>query len=334
MPAKIDPAFEQRLETLREEARAKGRVNGRGVDVSGGPIPKQPPTKPGYYGMGVIKPPVWTWEIPIYFFIGGLSGMAAVIAAAAWFSHHAEVSRAAMWLATAGGVISPVLLILDLGRPQLFLNMLRVFKYKSAMSMGVYILSAFGTCAVPGGIVTEVFMRHWLPPGFLSQAVEILAVLLMLGSAGSGLLLATYTGVLLGATAVPAWFTHRSLLPVHFGTAGMGSAAAMLTLLGYRLPALAAINWAAASVETFLWLWLTFCRHGAADRALHEGLAGRLLQPAELLTGPVSVIALALSWSPVGAVCFLVGALMSRFGWVAAGKASARDPESVFASQS
>ena len=49
-----------------------------------------------------------------------------------------------------------------------------------------------------------------------------------------GTFLATYTGVLLGATAIPAWFLHRILLPIHFGTAGLGSAAAILELLGFR----------------------------------------------------------------------------------------------------
>ena len=343
MPGNQDPAFEQRLERLREEALLNGHVNGRGVTVAGGPIPKGGPArsdkgkeggKPGYYGLPMVKPPVWTWEIPIYLFIGGLSGMAAVIALAAWFGHHPEVSRVAMWLAFIGGVVSPVLLILDLGRPTLFFNMLRVFKHRSAMSMGVYILTVFGTCAVPGGVVMEVYARHLLPPGIWQTLAEALAVLLMVVSACSGMLLATYTGVLLGATAVPAWFTHRSLLPIHFGTAGMGSAAGCLVLLGYRLPALAAISWAAAGVETLLWLWLLLRRHGAADGALHHGRPGWLLQAAELLTGPVAVVLLASGFAPAGAISFLAGAFISRFGWVMAGRASACDPLATLASQS
>src|SRR5206468_8431881 len=67
---------EQRLQELREQAWDKGIVAGRGVDVTGGPIPH----RSGYYGQPIVKPPVWTWEIPIYFFIGGLAGMAAGIA--------------------------------------------------------------------------------------------------------------------------------------------------------------------------------------------------------------------------------------------------------------
>src|SRR6266542_3582116 len=110
---------EQRLEQLREQAWKDGVVAGRGVDVAGGPIPR----KPGYYGQAVVKPPVWTWEIPIYFFMGGIAGMSTVIASGAIIFHHVDLARAAMWVASiAGAILSPVLLILDLGRPHLFLD--------------------------------------------------------------------------------------------------------------------------------------------------------------------------------------------------------------------
>ncbi len=122
-----DSPSEKRLEELREQAWKDGVAPGKGVDVAGGPIPR----KPGYYGQPVVKPPVWTWEIPIYFFIGGLSGMSAVIASAAVLFHHVDLARTAIWLAAIGVILSSVLLIMDLGRPLLFINMLRVFKYQS-----------------------------------------------------------------------------------------------------------------------------------------------------------------------------------------------------------
>src|ERR1041384_6978243 len=90
---------ERRLDELREEAWEKGVVAGRGVDVAGGPIPR----KAGYYGQPVVKPPVWTWEIPVYLFVGGLAGMSAVIALAAAIFHHLDVVRAAMWGGGLGG---------------------------------------------------------------------------------------------------------------------------------------------------------------------------------------------------------------------------------------
>src|SRR5207245_8674068 len=123
---------EKRLDELREKAWGKGVAAGRGVDVAGGPIPR----KPGYYGQPVVKPPVWTWEIPVYFFVGGLGGMSAVIALAAAIFYHVDLAHTAMWLAAIGVILSSILLIMDLGRPKLFINMLRVFKHQSPMSMG------------------------------------------------------------------------------------------------------------------------------------------------------------------------------------------------------
>src|SRR5436309_2202086 len=236
----------KRLEGLREQAWKEGVVAGRGVDVAGGPIP----SKPGYYGQPVVKPPVWTWEVPLYFFFGGIAGMSAVIASGALIFHHVDLAREAMWLAAiSGGILSPILLIMDLGRPHLFLNMLRVFKHRSAMSMGAWILSAFGACAVPGLIALELH-AHQIFPGTLDQLVRVAAGIFIFGSAIFGTLLATYTGVLIGATAIPAWFLHRTLLPIHFGTAGLGSAAALLELLGHRIAPLNAIGFFAAAGES------------------------------------------------------------------------------------
>jgi len=323
-----NPAFENRLETLREQARATGSVSGNGVDIAGGPIPR----KPGYHGECVVRPPVWTWEIPLYFFVGGLAGMSPVIACAALLAHHAETARGAMWLAGIGAILSPILLVMDLGRPKLFLNMLRVFKYQSAMSVGAWILSAFGSCAVPGLIALELHARHFFPGNF-DAILGALAVLLIIGAAIFGLGLATYTGVLIGATAIPVWNLHRVLLPIHFGTAGFGSAVAALELLGHRIRPLNALGFAAAAVETILFITLEIRKHGKADRAAHEGRSGWTIRIGEIFTGPLSLILRGLGAVPFAGVSFLLGALLSRFGWLAAGRASGSDPESVFSAQ-
>jgi Ni/Fe-hydrogenase subunit HybB-like protein len=330
---------EQRLDQLRHEALSKGVVTGNGIDIAGGPVPirldtgrVRPTGGSGYYGEPVVRPPVWTWEIPVYFFVGGLAGMSAVIAAAAAMFHHPEIVSPAMWIAAGGVVLSPILLILDLGRPQLFINMLRVFKPQSAMSMGVWVLTFFGFCVVPGLAALELHRAH-LWPGVPDQALRVVAGLLIAGSAVFGMLLATYTGVLLGATAIPAWFLHRRLLPIHFGTAGLGSAAAILELLGYRIPPLHAVGFLAAGVETLLMVWLSLNRHGAADRACHHGFAGWLIRTGEFLSGPFSLVLRLFSFVPIAGISFLAGSLVSRFGWLAAGRNSGRDPEAVFASQ-
>jgi hypothetical protein len=319
---------EQRLVELRDEAWQKGVVGSRGVDVAGGPIPR----KPGYYGETVVRPPVWTWEIPIYFFVGALGGMSAVIALGALLFHHFDVARTAMWIAALASGLSPILLILDLGRPHLFLHMLRVFKPQSAMSMGAWILAAFGMCVVPGLIALELQTFH-LFAGAIDQILGVAAGILIFGSAIFGTLLATYTGVLIGATAIPAWFLHHRLLPIHFGTAGLGSAAALLELLGHRIAPLNAIGLFAAAIETVLLIWLSIDKHGVADRAIHEHGSGWLIRIGEVLTGPIPLVLRLLGAIPLAAISFLLGALVSRFGWIAVGKISGRDPESVFASQ-
>lgn len=342
--------FEKRLDDLRARAGSDGVVAGRGVDVAGGPIPpnglvrdslkkvrggsENSAGRPGYYGMSVVKPPVWTVEIPIYFFVGGLGGMAAVIALMAWIFRQPELARAAIWTTAVGaGIISPVLLISDLGRPMLFINMLRVFKHRSPMSMGSWILTALGVVSFPAAILVELY--HWeLLPDALQHALWFVALLMLLVSAPLGTLLATYTGVLIGVTAIPAWFTHRTLLPAHFGIAGMGSAVSWLLVLGYRLPALRMIALVVTAIETFFWLHLLFVRHGAADRALHEGRSGLMLQSAEILTGPAALVLLLIGQPLTAAIVFLCGAFVNRLGWIEAGRASGRDPEAVFASQS
>jgi hypothetical protein len=327
---------EQRLDRLREEAWQKGVVAGGGVDVAGGPIPR----KAGYYGQPVVKPPVWTWEIPVYFFVGGLAGMSAVIALAAAIFHHLDpalattvgVVRAAMWVAASGAVLSPILLILDLGRPRLFINMLRVFKPQSPMSMGAWILTAFGACVVPGLIALELH-AHQIFPGAFNELLRVAAGIFIFGSAILGMLLATYTGVLIGATAIPAWFLHRVLLPIHFGVAGLGSAAALLELLGHRIAPLNAIGFFAAAVESALLVWLTLDKHGAADRAIHKHRSGWLIRIGEILNGPLALVLRFFGLVPFAAISFLLGALVSRFGWMAAGKVSGCDSEAVFAAE-
>ena len=129
------------------------------------------------------------------------------------------------------------------------------------------------------------------------------------GSAIFGTLLATYTGVLIGATAIPAWFLHRTLLPIHFGTAGLGSAAAVLELLGYRISALNFLGFYAAGVETALLIWLSVDKHGAADRAIHEHGSGWLIRIGEVLNGPLALVLAVFLVHSIRGISFLLGAL-------------------------
>src|ERR1051326_1995047 len=128
-------------------------------------------------------------------------------------------------------------------------------------------------CTLAGLIVRKLHRLH-LFAAPVDQILGLVAVILVFGSAIFGMLLATYTGVLIGATAIPAWVLHHQLLPIHFGTAGLGSAAALLELLGHRIAPLNAIGIFAAAVETVLLILLSKKKHGKADRAVHEHRSG------------------------------------------------------------
>src|SRR5690242_3577678 len=130
----FDPVREERLLELRRAAEREGHINRPGIRPSGSPFPLASP-ETGYYGIPLLKEPSWTWEVPLYFFVGGAAGAAAVMGAIASYSGaDRRLVRHARWIAAAGAVISPALLIADLGRPERFLSMLRVFKPKSPMS--------------------------------------------------------------------------------------------------------------------------------------------------------------------------------------------------------
>jgi hypothetical protein len=326
-PIKSHRATEDRLDGLREEARQTGRVAETGMPIVGGPIPRDAASVAGYYGQPIVKPPVWTWQIGLYLFVGGTAGMSGVIALASLLTGQSlDFLRAALGVAFAGALISPALLVWDLGRPTRFLNMLRVFKWRSAMSMGVWTLLLFGGFAGSAFVLVEAWdflLRSGVPP----TALRGIALALAAGTALSGAVLATYTGVLLGATAVPVWSAHHRLLPFHFGIVGLGSAAAVLNLLGFHIAALNAIGLAVAAIETGVGAWIEIGRQGATARAIHHGTPGLLLRAAALLTGPVALILRLAGWVPAASVGFLIGAVLSRYGWVFAGRLSAKDPE-------
>lgn len=345
---------ERRLEQIRAEAEAEGRLPDRGIRATGGPLPPPPEAAgplpgssagrggrgeatAGYRGKPVLKPPVWTWEVGLYFFLGGLAGMAAVIAMVNRLTGgDAGLTRWALTLAAAGAVVSPLLLVLDLGRPLRFLNMLRVFKWRSAMSVGVWLLVAFNLFAVPAAALSWIG-SWWFPASAggapFTGALDRLGTLLAIGAGFTGSLVGTYTGVLLAATVVPVWLSHRWLLPLHFGLAGLGSAVAALELLGFPGPELNAVGIAVALIETGVGARVELRRRPVVDDPLHRGPSGWTLRIAGALSGPVTLLFRILGWIPPAAIAFLLGALVSRYGWIMAGRASAEDPAAVFASQ-
>jgi len=223
-----------------------------------------------YYDQPLLKAPVWTWEIPAYFFVGGAAGAAAVVAAVAQAAGaSASLVRDARWIAAAGGVASPALLVSDLGRPERFLNMLRVFKVRSPMSVGAWTLVAFSNAAGATTFANALTRTHRpLPVRVIANASDVLA-------GATGLVLSTYTGVLIGATAIPVWSRNVSLLPIHFGASGLGSAVSLLELMGHRDTALNNLGIGTAAVETLIGLSIESDTDPVLD-PLKEGWSGRV----------------------------------------------------------
>lgn len=317
---------------MREQNQGRpteGELEGMRREAADRPARPEPGSAPGYHGRSFLKPPVWTWEVPVYLFVGGLAGMAGVIALGTLRSmFYVDLTRACLWTALAGCALSAVLLVRDLGRPARFLNMLRVFKWRSPMSVGVWLLSSFGAFTAMSLLLIESGLYQPQSP---LDPVEALLVVSMTAAGVLGALVATYTGVLLGATVVPAWSVHARLLPVHFGLAGLGSAAAFFLLLGFEGWGLERVAILAAGGETLLAVWIEARRHGDADRALREGRSGAMLRLSAVLVGPVALLLWLAGATPWGSAAFLIGAVLGRFGWVAAGRASALDPRAAFA---
>jgi len=325
-----DLARERRLEEIRQQAEQQKPFQIVGNRPAGAPFPVASP-ETGYYQVPLLKEPPWTWEIPLYFFVGGAAGAAAVIGAIADYTGaDRKLVRDARWIAAAGSVISPALLVSDLGRPERFLAMLRVFKPQSPMSVGVWTLVGFSTAAIATAFAGHLRDRYGpsLPLGVIENAGQAASLAL-------GLPFSNYTGVLIGATAVPVWNRNVGNLPIHFGASGLGAAVGILELLGHRksraLQALglgAAIfeSWEGARIEARSHPALDPLKHGPSGWITRTGgaLAGpipALLRSASLLTGDKRSQSLRkwASWSSV------VGSLITRIAWVYAGRVSARD---------
>jgi formate-dependent nitrite reductase membrane component NrfD len=286
-----------------------------------------------YYGLPALKPPVWTGEVPLYFFLGGISGVSGCMAFIAHLFHgDPALIRVLLWVGFLGSALCPMLLIADLGRPVRFLYMLRVFKWRSPMSMGVWILVAFSLCVTPALLAHELILHgfNWPIVVWARWAAEA-------GCVVTGLLLAGYTGVLIGATAIPVWSANRLSLPLHFLTSGLGGASAILELAGFLVPATQALGLVASGIETVLES-LFEIRKPEVDKPLHHGTSGIAFRVAGLLEGPGSLL-VRLFWGStthgryVAAIVFLAGSLLSRYAWIWAGRISAREPHIEFQRQ-
>jgi formate-dependent nitrite reductase membrane component NrfD len=336
-----DAASERRLEDIRREAERAGRVAAVGVRPAGAPFPVASPEK-GYYGLPLLKPPTWTWEIPLYFFVGGAAGASALIAPLASAAAGASGARAAAedetprpagrgtasdarWIAFGGSLLSAALLIRDLGRPGRFLAMLRVFKTSSPMSMGAWTLAVFGSATAAAKFAEMA--RDELGDAW---PVRLATFTADGAAAATGMVLSTYTGVLIGATAVPVWNENIAILPIHFAASGVASAASLLELRGHDDQGLHWLGTLAAVAETLAGAAIEV-RTDRALEPLKRGRPGWLTRAGGFLSGPIPLALRLMAKRRPGlrraaAACAIAGSLLTRFGWVAAGAASTRDP--------
>jgi formate-dependent nitrite reductase membrane component NrfD len=280
-----------------------------------------------YYGQPVIKQPVWRPEVPWYFFAGGTAGASAGLAFLSELRGSQPLARRAWAVAFAGVAASPALLIVDLGRPERFLNMLRVFKVTSPMSVGSWVLAASG--AATGVSAINALTGRFRKVALVSKPASALL----------GLPLSTYTGALLAQTAVPAWHEARDELPALFAAgaaASAGAAACVLTPVAHAAPArrLAVLG---AAVEL---VTVPLMRRRLRELAepYNTGEAAAFGRAARALTAAgAALIALSGARSRAasggGGALVLAGAVCERWSVFKAGFQSARDPEYTVATQ-
>ncbi|GAA2337661.1 NrfD/PsrC family molybdoenzyme membrane anchor subunit [Dactylosporangium salmoneum] len=284
-----------------------------------------------YYGRPILKAPVWRHDIPAYLFTGGLAAGSALLAAGADLTGRARTRRAARLAALGALGASTYFLINDLGRPERFHHMLRVAKPTSPMSVGTWILTAFGGAAGLAA-TAEARPRRWSGPA--ARLTDAAGRAAGVGAAVLAPGLATYTAVLVADTAVPSWHEARADLPFAFAGSALASGAAV-GLIGAPVqeggPARAlavtgvALELAATHrIETGLGLLSEPYRTGKAARLLRAARALNLAGAAGALLGRRSRVVSALSGAAL-----LAGSLATRFGIFEAGVASAKDPKYV-----
>ncbi|MEP6697200.1 MAG: NrfD/PsrC family molybdoenzyme membrane anchor subunit [Pseudonocardiales bacterium] len=287
-----------------------------------------------YYGRPVVKASPWEADIPAYLFLGGLAAGSSLLAAGAAATDRPALARTGRLGALFGILLTFAALVHDLGRPSRFLNMLRVAKPTSPMSVGTWILFGYSPMA---GLAAAAELRGLLPvrlrDGLLGKALGLAASPAGLAAAAIAPGVATYTAVLLADTATPSWFAARHELPFVFA----GSAAAAAGGLGMLGAPVGQAGPARRMAVGGALLELAMehrmeAAMGITAEPLHTGKAARLMRASKALTVAGAVGAGLLGGrsraaAAVSGVALLAGSACTRFGIFEAGQASARDPK-------
>jgi formate-dependent nitrite reductase membrane component NrfD len=290
-----------------------------------------------YYGRQILKTPAWEDKIAYYFFAGGLSGGCALLAAGADLTGRPTLRRGTRVTGLAALAAGSYYLIADLGRPDRFHHMLRVAKPTSPMSMGTWLLAAYGP-AIGLAAVSELVPRRWqgtLPGtliGLLARPAGLAAAALAPG-------VASYGAVLLSQTAVPAWHSAHEELPFIFTGSSAASAGGLGMIVAPVAEAAPARRLAVygAALELAASHRLE-SRIGMVREAYDTGRAGRYLRSARTLTAGGMLGSMLLGRrsrvaAGVSGVALLAGGVFERLGLLHAGIQSTQDPKYVVVPQ-
>lgn len=286
-----------------------------------------------YYGRPVLKPPVWEWKVPAYLFAGGLSAGCAMLGAGGELTGRPALRRVGNLGGFGALLVSLYLLVADLGRPARFHHMLRVAKPTSPMSVGTWVLTAYG----PG--IGVAAAREVLPPPirrtFVGRLITWLARPAGVSSAVVAPAVASYTAALLSQTAVPAWHEAHPYLPFVFtgsAAASAGGLAMALTPVDQAGPARAFAYY--GGVTELAAGKVMERRLGLAGEAYTTGRAHTLRTWSERLTA-AGLVGAALGGrrsrvvAAASGLALLAGSALQRFGVFEAGVASTKDPKYV-----
>lgn len=325
------PADRGEVAASANEVRRDGHTNtrpGRDAVPHGGRRRRgrrgDEPEFTSYYGRPILQEPVWeARSIASYLFLGGLAGASSVLAAGAQATGRERLATSTKTAALGAIGLSVVALVEDLGRPERFAMMLRVVKPTSPMSVGSWILSAYGPAAGVAALTQLTGRFHRI--GALATGVAAI----------TGPAVASYTAVLVADTAVPAWHEGYRQLPFVF----TGSAAAAAGGMGMVTAPVAEAGPArragvVGGVVELAANRLRMKRMGLAAQAHEEGRAQVLQRAAEVCT-TAGVLGTALlarrsrAASVVSGLALLAGSACTRFAVFEAGRISTRDPKYV-----
>lgn len=287
-----------------------------------------------YYGRPVVKAAPWELDIPAYLFLGGVAAGSSLLAAGADVTGRPSLRRTGRLGALVGLSLSMVALVHDLGRPSRFLNMLRVMKVTSPMSVGTWLLTAYGPFAALAGIAElRGLMPRSLRGGLADRLLGASARSAGLTAAVIAPTIASYTAVLLSDTATPTWHDAHRHLPFVFA----GSAAAASGGLGMLGAPVSESTPARRLAVSGALLELAVGHRmersmGLTAEPLHDGHAGTLMRASKALTlagvaGTVLLGGRSRTGAAVSGAALMAGSACLRFGIFEAGQESARDPK-------